>query len=88
MNPSIHDAIEEIAHVRPRCSSVSRAALSWSFWHCGLNLLAFSLVMRSLAFSITILISEFEVTNCDLYETDPRSSFSCATCKLQGDPVS
>jgi hypothetical protein len=61
--PSFHDAIEEIAHVRPRCSSVSRAVLSWSFWHCSLNLLAFSLVMRSLAFWITLVISEFEVSN-------------------------
>jgi hypothetical protein len=31
-NPSFYDAIEEAARVRPRCSSVSRAALSWSFW--------------------------------------------------------
>jgi hypothetical protein len=65
-NPSFHDAIEEIAHVRPWCSSVSRVMLSWSFWRCGLNLPAFSLVMRSLAFSITLVISEFEVTNYPL----------------------
>jgi hypothetical protein len=63
-NPSFHDAITEIARVWPRCSSVLRATLSWSFWHYGLNLLVFSLVMGSLTFSITLVISEFEVTNC------------------------
>jgi hypothetical protein len=53
--PFLHDAIEEIAHVRPQCSSVSRATLSWSFWHCGLNFPAVSLVMRYLTFSITLV---------------------------------
>jgi hypothetical protein len=48
------------------CSSVSRAVLSWSFWRCGLNLPVFSLVMRCLAFSITLVISKFEVTNYPL----------------------
>jgi hypothetical protein len=65
-NPSFYDAIEEIAHVRPRCSSVSMVALSWSFWHCNLNSSIFSLVTRSLAFSVTLVISEFEVINCPL----------------------
>jgi hypothetical protein len=65
-NPSFHDAIEEIARVRPQCCSVSRATLSWSFWRCGLNLPVFSFVMRSLTFSITQVISEFEVTNYPL----------------------
>jgi hypothetical protein len=62
-NPSFHDAIEEIAHVRRRCSSVSRDALSWSFWCYGLNSSIFLLMMRSLAFSITLVISECEVIN-------------------------
>jgi hypothetical protein len=62
-NPSFHDVIEEIAHVRSRCSSVLRTALSWSFWHYELTLLTFSLVTRSLVFSTTQVISEFEVTN-------------------------
>jgi hypothetical protein len=66
LNPSFHNVIEEKAHVRPRCSLVLRAALSWSFWRCGLNLPIFSLVMRSLAFLISLVISEFEVTNCPL----------------------
>jgi hypothetical protein len=71
-NPSVYDAIEELAHVRPRCSSVLRAALSWSFWRCCLNLPTFSLVTRSLAFLITLVISEFEVTNCLLSSVRDR----------------
>jgi hypothetical protein len=62
-NPYFHNEIEETACVRPRCSSISRAVLSWSFWRCDLNSPIFSLVMRYLAFSITLVISEFEVIN-------------------------
>jgi hypothetical protein len=62
VNPSFHDAIKEIADVRPQCSSVSRAVLSWPFWCCGLNLLALSLVMISLAFSITLVISSDQLS--------------------------
>jgi hypothetical protein len=54
-NPSFHDAIEEIAHVRPRCSSFLRAALSWSLSRYDLNLSVFSLAARVLAFSSTLI---------------------------------
>jgi hypothetical protein len=63
-NPSFHDEIEEITRVRPRCSSFSRAALNWSFSRCDFNLPIFSLAVRVLAFSTTLVNSEFEVINC------------------------
>jgi hypothetical protein len=63
MNPSFHDVIEEIARVRPRCSSFSRAALSLSLSHYDLNLPAFSLAERVLNFSTTLVTSELEVIN-------------------------
>jgi hypothetical protein len=77
VNPSLHDAIEEIARVWPRCSSVLRAALSWSFWCYSLNSPIFTLVMRSLAFSITLVIWEFEVTKYPLssIRDRPRMQF-------------
>jgi hypothetical protein len=92
-NPCFHDVIEEIAHVRPRCSSVSRAVLNWFFWHCVLNSLVFSLVMRSLAFSITLVISKFEVTNCPFFiytrpTPDPVSHAQHATSRGSGIPAS
>jgi hypothetical protein len=51
VNPSFHDAIEKKACVQPRCSSVSRATMSWLFWRCGLNLPAFFLGMSLLIFN-------------------------------------
>jgi hypothetical protein len=63
-NPSFHDAITEIPRVRPRCPSFSRAALSWSLSRCDLNSSVFSLVVRVLAFSTTLVTSEFETINC------------------------
>jgi hypothetical protein len=60
---SFHDAIEEIALVRPQCSSFSRAALSWSLSCYDLNLPFLSLGMRVLAFSTTSVTSELEVIN-------------------------
>jgi hypothetical protein len=49
-NPSFHDAIEEIAHVRPWCFLISRAGPSWSLSRCDLNSPVFSLAVRVLAF--------------------------------------
>jgi hypothetical protein len=65
-NPSFHDAIEEIAHVRPRCSSFSMAVMSWSLSHWDLNSPVFSLVARVLALSTTLVTLELEVINCPL----------------------
>jgi hypothetical protein len=62
-NPSFHNAIEEIAHVRPRCSSFSRAALSWSLSFYDLNSPVFYLAVRVLTFSIIMVTLELEVTN-------------------------
>jgi hypothetical protein len=62
-NPSFHDANEEIDRVQPRCSSFSRAALSWSLSHCDLNLPVFSLAARVLAFSTMLVTSDLEVIN-------------------------
>jgi hypothetical protein len=83
VNPYFHDAIEEIAHMRPRCSSISRVVLSWSFWRCGLNLPAFSLVMRSLAFSITLVISKFEVINYLLSSIQEQPQIQFLMCNVQ-----
>jgi hypothetical protein len=82
-NPAFHDAIDEIGRVRHRCSSVSRATLGWSFWCYDLNLLAFSLVTRSLAFSITLVISEFDVTNCPLSYIRDRPQIQFFVCNMQ-----
>jgi hypothetical protein len=62
-NPSFHNAIEETAHVRPRCSSFLRATLSWSLSFYDLNSLVFYLVVRDLTFSIILVTLELEVTN-------------------------
>jgi hypothetical protein len=43
-NPSFHEAIKEIAHVRPQCSLFLRVALSWSLSHYDLNSQVFFLV--------------------------------------------
>jgi hypothetical protein len=77
MNPSFHDAIEEITHVWPWYSLDSRVALSWSFSRCSVNSPVFSLSMRVLAFLITSVTSELEVINYSLssIREQPRMKF-------------
>jgi hypothetical protein len=89
-NPSFHDAIEEIARVWPWCSSFLRATLNWSLSRCDLNSPVFSLAVRVLAFSTTLITSELKVINQPLSSVRdwPGSSFWCAQCNLQGDLVS
>jgi hypothetical protein len=81
--PFFHDAIEEIARVRPRCSSFSRDALSWSLSlsRCDINCHVFSLAVRVLAFSTTLVTSELEVINHPLssVQEQPRIQFLVRT---------
>jgi hypothetical protein len=71
------------------CNSFSRVALSWSLSRCNLNSPVFSLAMRVLTFSTTLVTSELEVVNRPVSSIRERPLiFWCAPCNLQGNLVS
>jgi hypothetical protein len=69
--------------VRPPCSSFSRVVLSWSLFHCDLNSAVFSLAVRVLTFSTTLVTSELEAINHPLSSVQERPRIQFLVCTVQ-----